>query len=186
MSLLTIHPADRPDQVEVIRDPDLIADKLWEIEVLFERWNAEHEFSPDADPDTVIAAYRTSIDRLIDRYEFRSVDVIALHPDHSQKAELRAKFLSEHVHDDFEVRFFVEGRGIFYLHADDRVFVVRCEKGDLISVPAHVKHWFDMGENPAFKCIRLFAKPDGWIAEFTGDAIADRFPKFEQHLAQHP
>ncbi|SMF95789.1 1,2-dihydroxy-3-keto-5-methylthiopentene dioxygenase [Methylomagnum ishizawai] len=185
MSVLTIHPADNPAQAERITDPDLMAERLWEIGVLFERWQAEHEFSHEADQDTVIAAYRHSIDRLIDRYEFHSVDVVSLKPDHPQKDELRAKFLSEHTHDDFEVRFFVEGRGLFYLHAEGKVYAVLCEQGDLISVPDNIQHWFDMGENPAFKCIRFFATPEGWVANFTGSAIAASFPKFEQYLAAY-
>lgn len=183
MSLLTIHPENRPEQAKPIRDPDLIAEKLWEIGVLFERWTADHEFSPDADQDTVIAAYRRDVNRLIDRYELHSVDVISLHPDHPQKEELRAKFLSEHTHDDFEVRFFVEGKGLFYLHPDDNVYIVQCEQGDLISIPAHTRHWFDMGDDPDFKCIRLFAKPEGWVASFTGTHIAEKFPKFDQYRA---
>lgn len=185
MTLLTIHPDDRPDEAVAYTDPDRIAEKLWEIGVLFERWNAEHEFSPDADQDTVIAAYQGSIDRLIDRYEFHTVDVVSLRPDHPQKRELRGKFLSEHTHEEFEVRFFVEGRGIFYLHSGDRVFMVLCEQGDLISVPGLTKHWFDMGENPDFKCIRLFTTPEGWVASFTGDSIAERFPSFDQYVARY-
>jgi 1,2-dihydroxy-3-keto-5-methylthiopentene dioxygenase len=122
---------------------------------------------------------------LIDRYEFRSSDVVSLRPDHPQKTDLRAKFLSEHTHDEFEVRFFVEGRGLFYLHPDERVIITLCEQGDLISVPAGMKHWFDMGELPDFKCIRLFTNPDGWIAAYTGDPIAERFPRFEQYLTRY-
>lgn len=185
MTLLTIHPENGADPLATIQDPDEIAERLWEIGVLFERWNAEQEFSPEADQDTVIAAYRRDVNRLIDRYELHSVDVVSLHPDHPQKAELRSKFLSEHTHDDFEVRFFVEGQGLFYLHPDERVFIVRCEQGDLISIPAHTRHWFDMGENPNFKCIRLFAKPEGWVANFTGAKIAEDFPKFEQYQARY-
>ena len=136
-------------------------------------------------PASVIAAYRESIDRLSARHGFQSVDVVGLGPDHPQKAELRAKFLNEHTHDEFEVRFFVEGRGIFYLHANDRVYIVLCEQGDLLSVPAGTRHWFDMGTHPSFRCIRLFTTPDGWIASFTGDPIAQRFPDFDQFLARH-
>lgn len=185
MSLLTIHPENRPENAEVIREPETIATKLWEIGVLFERWTADQELSPDADQESIIAAYRPSIDRLIDRYEFRSVDVISVRPDHPQKAELRTKFLSEHTHDDFEVRFFVDGKGLFYLHPNDKVYVLLCEQGDLLSVPAHVKHWFDMGENPNLKAIRLFTSPEGWVARFTGANIADTFPKLEQFLTQY-
>ena len=41
------------------------------------------------------------------------------------------------------------------------------------------KHWFDMGLKPSFTCIRLFSNPDGWLANFTGDDIAEKLPHFE-------
>jgi len=72
------------------------------------------------------------------------------------------EILAEHTHSDFEVRFFVDGNGLFYLHVADRVYAILCEKGDLISVPEHSTHWFDMGAKPDFKCIRFFVIPDGW------------------------
>lgn len=34
-----------------------------------------------------------------------------------------------------------------------------------------------MSARPSFTAIRLFINPDGWIAHFTGDDIADRFPR---------
>jgi 1,2-dihydroxy-3-keto-5-methylthiopentene dioxygenase len=37
-----------------------------------------------------------------------------------------------------------------------------------------------MGENPNLKCIRLFTSPEGWVADFTGNGIADRFPRLDQ------
>ncbi len=184
MSQLTICPADRPDRAVTYRHPDEIAEKLWTVGVLFEQWETERPLAANAGQDEVIAAYQTSVNRLIDRYEFQSVDVISLQPDHPQKSELRAKFLNEHTHGEYEVRFFVEGRGLFYLHLDDQVYMTLCERGDLLSVPAGVKHWFDMGEQPDFRCIRLFTHPDGWVAEFTGDPIAERFPTLEQFLEQ--
>jgi len=36
-----------------------------------------------------------------------------------------------------------------------------------------------MGQNPSFIAIRIFSNPDGWVAEFSGDDIADRFPRLE-------
>jgi 1,2-dihydroxy-3-keto-5-methylthiopentene dioxygenase len=54
-----------------------------------------------------------------------------------------------------------------------------CTRGDLISVPAGMKHWFDMGPRPNFTAIRLFVNPDGWVARFTGSDIAERFPRHE-------
>jgi len=70
----------------------------------------------------------------------------------------------------------VRGHGLFVIHANDKVYSVLCEKDDLISVPANTKHWFDMGPNPTFTAIRLFNNPEGWVANFTGNSIADDFP----------
>jgi 1,2-dihydroxy-3-keto-5-methylthiopentene dioxygenase len=135
----------------------------------------------------VIEAYRTPVNRLISQYGFKSVDVISLQPDHPEKDALRQKFLSEHTHDDFEVRFFVDGDGLFYIREAGKIHGVLCSRGDLISVPSRVRHWFDMGPRPRFKAIRLFTTPQGWVAYYTGDKIAERFPRLEEphyHLPQ--
>lgn len=124
----------------------------------------------------MLAAYRPEIDRLVAERGYRSVDVVSLDPAHPEREALRRKFLAEHTHADDEVRFFVAGSGLFTLHAAGRVYAVLCEQDDLISVPAGLPHWFDMGSAPAFTCIRLFNDPAGWVARFTGDEIATRFP----------
>lgn len=183
MSALTIYPAQQPDQGVCYQDFTSITQQLSAIGVQFERWDAQSEFALDAEPEVILDAYQASIDKLKQQYGFQSVDVISLKGDHPNAAQLRQKFLAEHIHRDFEVRFFVEGRGLFSLHVDDQVYAVLCEQGDLISVPANTKHWFDMGEKPCFKCIRLFTTEEGWVAEFTGDSIAEQFQSLDQYLA---
>lgn len=185
MSLLTIHPEDRADEPEIVREHAAISARLASIGVTFERWNADRDLPPDADEEEILEAYRSPIETLQEAHGFQSADVISVHPEHPHRAELRANFLNEHVHSDFEVRFFVEGRGLFYLHPDDHVYVVLCQQGDLISVPAGVKHWFDMGAEPHLKCIRLFTSQQGWVADFTGSDIAEHFPKFEAYQAAY-
>ena len=184
MSALTVYLDNQPQYGELYTDFTAIQNQLKNIGVQFERWTASCKLSADADQTSVLSAYADSIDRLKQQYGFQSVDVIKLNPDHPEKAAFRQKFLAEHIHDDFEVRFFVEGRGLFYLHVDDNVYAVLCEQGDLISVPAKTTHWFDMGENPGFTCIRLFTTPDGWVADFTGSEIAKTFPTFDQYVAE--
>lgn len=179
MSVLTVFDDRQPEQGEQYSDFVTINYQLGQIGVQFERWAATAVFSADADQDTVLAAYADAIDRLKSQYDFQSVDVISLTPSHPDKAAFRQKFLAEHIHDDFEIRFFVEGRGLFYLHVANKVYAVLCEQGDLISVPANTTHWFDMGENPRFKTIRLFTTADGWVAKFTGSAIAVTFPSLD-------
>lgn len=185
MSVLTVFPDSGPDRPEVIRDPADMAERLEAIGVRFERWHAMSPLSDNAGQDEILEAYRRPVDDLMAEYGFQSADVISLGPDHPDKAALRQKFLAEHTHSDFEVRYFVEGRGLFFLHPDDKVYAVLCEKGDLISVPANTRHWFDLGGEPDLKCIRLFTTPEGWVAQFTGDDIASGFPTMEQFLAEY-
>ncbi|OWJ64486.1 1,2-dihydroxy-3-keto-5-methylthiopentene dioxygenase [Inquilinus limosus] len=159
-------------------DGGSIAHELNAIGVRFERWEASAPLLAEADQEAVIAAYQTEIDRLKAECGYRAVDVVRMQPDHPQREAFREKFLDEHTHSEDEVRFFVEGSGAFYLRKAGRVFKVVCTKDDLISVPAGTTHWFDMGPAPRFTAIRLFENSDGWIAKFTGDTIARRFPLY--------
>lgn len=183
MTTLTITNEDQSGKAEVLRDFKSIAAKLKSIGVQFEQWQANKPLAKDADQAAVLEAYKDSVDKLNTQYGFKSIDVVSLLPDNPKKEELRAKFLAEHTHADFEVRFFVDGSGLFYLHVGGKVYMVMCEKGDLISVPANTTHWFDMGEKPFFKCIRFFTTPEGWVGSFTGNDIAKKFPSYDQHLA---
>lgn len=183
MSRLAIYNEQGVAMGAAITEHDAIAAQLQPLGVRFKRWKASQTLSPDAQQDEVLAAYAEQIQRLVDEYGFKSMDVVSLRPDNPKRDEMRAKFLAEHVHSDFEVRFFVEGRGLFYLHVADKVYLILCELGDLISVPANVTHWFDMGREPDFKCIRLFVIPDGWVAQFTENSIASAFPDFDQFVS---
>jgi 1,2-dihydroxy-3-keto-5-methylthiopentene dioxygenase len=159
-------------------DPKWIGDALKRIGVRFERWPLRD--TAGADTGGVLTAYAPEIDKLKTEQGYQSVDIIGVTPDHPDRAAMREKFLSEHRHSEDEVRFFVAGEGLFTLRTDDdRIHAVLCTAGDLISVPAGMRHWFDMGPDPDFTVIRLFENPDRWVARFTGDAIADRFPRHE-------
>jgi 1,2-dihydroxy-3-keto-5-methylthiopentene dioxygenase len=182
MTALTIFTQDAQKEA-TYNEFATISSILKDVGVQFERWEANQPLAADADQGAVTAAYKNSIDKLSQQYQFQSVDVVALGPDNPKKAEMRQKFLAEHTHADFEIRFFVDGSGLFCLHIGDKVYFVLCEKGDLISVPAKTTHWFDMGENPNFKCIRFFTTPEGWVGDFTGSDIAAKFPTFDSYVA---
>jgi 1,2-dihydroxy-3-keto-5-methylthiopentene dioxygenase len=181
MSILTIHSEGDFEPFEYYADPIEISARLRRIGVQFERWQIK-ELAAEAKGDAVLTAYAEPIEQLKELYGFKTADVISVTPESQDLEALRRKFLAEHTHSDFEVRFFIEGRGLFYLHPDAKVYAVLCEAGDLISVPAGVKHWFDFGERPKLKVIRLFTTPEGWVARYTGSDIADRFPNLEKYL----
>ncbi len=179
MSHLTVYADTHNAPISQTSDPKEIAVQLAALGVRFEQWEANQPLSSGADQDEVLQAYREDVDRIMAESGFQSVDVVGLTPDHPQREAFRAKFLEEHTHAEFEIRFFVEGSGQFNLHLDGKVVSVVCTQGDLISVPAGTPHWFDMGAQPHFQAIRFFTNPEGWVAAFTGSDIAQRYPRFE-------
>lgn len=161
------------------RDFDTIRRELDAVGIRFERWEANQPVKPGAGQEEILSAYQAPVRRLMEERGLASVDVLGMVPDHPQREAMRAKFLEEHTHSEDEVRFFVEGQGLFCIHKAGRVFFVLCEKGDLISVPDGTPHWFDMGPRPSFTAIRLFTNKEGWVARMTGDDIASRFPRLQ-------
>jgi 1,2-dihydroxy-3-keto-5-methylthiopentene dioxygenase len=176
MSRLTVYRDDAPEAPQLrTEDPQAIAAALAPIGVRFERWDSPVTLAPEDSPEVILDAYRPYLDKLMGDIGAGSADVIKLTPDHPQAGALRQKFLSEHTHSEDEVRFFVHGSGNFIMHVDGRVFDAHCEQGDLISVPAGTRHWFDAGERPFFTALRVFSDQSGWVAQFTGDTISERF-----------
>lgn len=175
MSRLLIHDDAGRAPPQRYDTPADIAAHAAEAGILFERWPAPAQLPRGADEATILAAYEGAIARLRDTRGLVRADVAGITPDAPNRVAARNKFLAEHTHDEDEVRFFVDGVGTFYVHHEARVFELRCERGDLIAVPAGTRHWFDMGAAPSFTCIRLFSDPQGWVARFTGDDIARRF-----------
>jgi 1,2-dihydroxy-3-keto-5-methylthiopentene dioxygenase len=183
MAQMTVFDDASQDTLLTTRDTAVIAAELRKIGVELEQWTLPEALPANATDADVLAAYGDQIQRLAEGGGYKSWDVIRMFPDNPKKDELRAKFLDEHVHAEDEVRFFVEGAGMFYLHANGRVHMLLCEAGDLISVPAGLQHWFDMGPSPRFCAIRLFTTPEGWVAKFTGAPIAASFPRYEAQTA---
>ena len=182
MTVLRIYPEDQPERWETLMEPSDIRRALEAVGVTYARWPCEVALAAHADPEDILNAYKEPVEALRRTHGFRSQDVIRMTPDHPQRQELRQKFLDEHRHQEFEIRFFVAGRGLFFLHPGPKVLAVLCEAGDLLSVPDGMAHWFDMGDKPEFTCLRFFTRPEGWIAEYTGDAIARRFPDLSAFL----
>lgn len=180
MSEIRIFDEQQPGRPSLQSDDhaDIVA-ILAGLGVRFERWETNGEVSAGDSQEEITAAYQADIERLIAADGYQTVDVVSLNASHPDKAAMRQKFLAEHTHSEDEVRFFVAGQGLFSLHIGAQVVEVLCVQGDLISVPAHTPHWFDMGPNPDFVAIRLFNNPDGWVANFTGSDIATQFNRLE-------
>lgn len=176
MSELSIYSEQGGELVFSTVDSARIQHELSLRGIAFDRCASKAELALDADQTVILSTYAEEIQRIQTLGDYPTVDAIRMKPDHPDRLALRQKFLSEHTHAEDEVRLFVEGRGLFCLHLGNEVLQVTCEANDWISVPAGTRHWFDMGERPWFCAIRLFNNPSGWVANFTNDPIAERFP----------
>jgi 1,2-dihydroxy-3-keto-5-methylthiopentene dioxygenase len=192
MTLLQIMPETDQDEVLLrTRDDREIADALRSCSVAFDRWPVGGPITEDTASEEIEQRYQREISVLCERNGLRTVDVARLHPDETPEwaekaAKARSAFLDEHRHAENEVRFFAHGRGCFYLRLNGKVHALVCEAGDLLSVPAGTRHWFDMGSRPDFVAIRFFEEEDGWIGDFTGATISSRFPSLDVLLTAAP
>ncbi len=175
MSMLRVFPETNAVHDEEIVAADAIQRRLATAGVGFESWPCLPELSAKSD-QALLEGYGEQLAALKAAHGLKHADVVSLTADHPQRESLRQQFLAEHWHDDFEIRFFVEGEGLFYIHAQKEVFGLLCQRGDMISIPARMLHWFDMGERPYFRCLRLFSEPAGWQAHNSGSDIAMHYP----------
>jgi 1,2-dihydroxy-3-keto-5-methylthiopentene dioxygenase len=137
----------------------------------YERWTPSRAVGPEASAEEVLAAYAYQIDALKARGGYVTADVIDVKPDTPNLDVMLARFNREHWHDEDEVRFILDGRGLFHINAGDSVFVLEVAKGDLIRVPRGTHHWFDLCAEKRIRAIRLFQDPSGWTPHYTESGV---------------
>jgi 1,2-dihydroxy-3-keto-5-methylthiopentene dioxygenase len=170
-----------PDEHTETRQFDAVQGFLAARGIALERMPVPAELAADASGDEILRAYRDSLHEYMQRHGYKVADVIVLRPDMPDKERLRAKFLREHTHTEDEVRCFVAGSGVFWFHwqnastLEDEVFCVECASGDLLSVPAGIRHWFDCGAHPSVIAIRIFTDEAGWVPAYTDSGIENRY-----------
>ncbi len=172
MAFLTI-----PDKKTVLHDIADMKNYLSARGILYEQWQAATPLADDADQDTILGAYSHVLQPYMTANGYKTADVINVTPNTPNLDALRTKFLSEHTHTEDEVRFFVDGEGMFWfnLEGDNDVFCVTCQAGDLLSVPANSKHWFDLGPKTFVKAIRIFIDMSGWVPHYTNSGIDTKY-----------
>ena len=147
----------------------------------FDQWQCDEVFEDTATQDEILDAYSKDLKSFMENGNYETADVISINSLTENYDAIRSKFLAEHTHTEDEIRFFVDGQGIFWFNLEtEPVFNLLCEKGDLISVPAGTKHWFDAGEsNPFVKSIRIFIDMSGWVPHYTESGIENEFKDFK-------
>jgi len=161
-----------PEENRTVTGFDAVRAYLAGIGIDYERWEPSHAVPADAPAAEVLAAYSAEIDRLKAQGGYVTADVIDVSPATPGLDAMLNKFNSEHWHDEDEVRFIIEGRGLFHIRAPEGpVVAVTVEAGDLIRVPRGIRHWFDLCRERRIRAIRLFQDASGWTPHYTQSGV---------------
>ena len=164
-----------PDIGLTLSDADSIREYMVSIGVDYER-RAIVNLSPDAAEEEVLETYRNEIVSLKRKGSYVVADVIDVGPDTPGLDLMLNKFNKEHWHAENEVRFVIEGHGLFHIaQSDGDVVSIEMEAGDLICVPSGTLHWFNLCSDRRIKAIRLFQDPSGWTPYYTGSGTDSNY-----------
>src|SRR5262252_8469873 len=143
-----------PDEKKTLTQVAEVRDYLAGIGITYERWEPSHELPAGAS----------------------AVEVIDVSPATPGLEAMLNRFNSEHWHDEDEVRFIIEGRGLFHIHPrEGEVVSITVEAGDLLRVPRGTWHWFDLCQERRIRAIRLFQDASGWTPHYTGSGTDRRY-----------
>ncbi|MBP1125340.1 MULTISPECIES: acireductone dioxygenase [Pseudomonas] len=160
---------DTPNKV--LTHADDIASTLADHGVRFERWQPG-PLERGASEAQMIAACQPQIDAL----GYSAVEVFSVGSDQPHPQALRARHLKARCYSEDHARLFIAGQGLYTLQVGDYLYAVRCEKNDLLVIPAGLSHGFDIGENPCCVTLCLSNSVQGLTPEFTVGAVTEGLP----------
>jgi 1,2-dihydroxy-3-keto-5-methylthiopentene dioxygenase len=168
----------RLENGQVITDLAAIAAHLAPLNVELHRWPvgddpalqallAQDSLS-DSEKETVLGALDHYFRQLQAEQGYQNRDLIVLNPDIPNLEAMLAKFDKVHTHADNEIRYIIDGEGIFgFVLPDDSQVELTVEAQEYINVPAGTEHWFVLTEARRIKAVRYFAGTEGWVPEYT-------------------
>ena len=104
-----------PTEKRSIAEPAEIAKYLATMGIDYERWEAGEPVAQSAPTEEILAAYAPQIERLKAQGGYVTADVIDVNSQTPGLDAMLARFNTEHWHDEDEMRYIVEGRGVFHI-----------------------------------------------------------------------
>ncbi|KAI9741953.1 MAG: 1,2-dihydroxy-3-keto-5-methylthiopentene dioxygenase [Cirrosporium novae-zelandiae] len=107
------------------------------------------------------------VDEIAKARNYKNRDTIVVSPAamgeiYEEKVKM---FFNEHLHEDEEIRYILDGEGYFDVRSDGDEWVrVKMELGDLLVLPAGIYHRFTTDETNYIKALRLFQDEPKWTA----------------------
>jgi 1,2-dihydroxy-3-keto-5-methylthiopentene dioxygenase len=103
---------------------------------------------------------------------YQSRDMIVLNPETPNLDGMLEKFSRPHTHADDEVRYIVDGEGVFgFVCPDGTQMELTIQPEEYINVPAGTEHWFYLTPQRRIKAVRYFVDTLGWTPEYTTTEI---------------
>lgn len=129
----------------------------------------------DEEKEAVLQALDGYFEELKQKEGYQARDLIVLHPNIPNLDAMLSKFQECHTHADDEVRYIVDGEGVFgFVLPDGSQVELTIQSEEYINVPANTEHWFHLSEKKRIKAVRYFITTEGWIPEYTKTVV--RFP----------
>lgn len=160
---------------KVLNHADDIASTLAAVSIDYRQLELPAALRPGCEQADFDAAYGLWLQALMGEQGYVRQELFNLQRNHPQKLELRARHLDEQVQGSASAWLFVGGFAQLSIHLQGYVYLLQGERGDLLSLPAGTRHWFDLGEEPHALVLRLSADDEAPV--LTGEEIASRFPR---------
>lgn len=126
---------------------------------------------------TVVQAVGVEVIDVCMAHGYHSMDLLVLHPATAGLEEGVARFAPAHTHADDEVRYILDGEGLFgFFDGEGQECILPVRAGDYVRIPAGVEHRFGLTAARRIKALRLFSGTAGWVAQYTGRMVQSLEP----------
>lgn len=123
----------------------------------------------EEEKETILAEQDRYFEQLRASHGYTARDLIVIYPGMPGLSGLLDRFLPIHYHEDDEVRYIVDGEGVFgFVLPEGSQVELLVEKGDFIRVPRLLEHWFRLTGQRKVKAVRYFTGTAGWVPVYTG------------------
>jgi 1,2-dihydroxy-3-keto-5-methylthiopentene dioxygenase len=107
-----------------------------------------------------------------EKYGYQTRDLVVLHSQVPKLEDMLKIFDKCHTHSDDEVRYIVDGSGIFgFCLPNGTQALLTVEGEEYIRVPQNTEHWFVLDNKRRIKAVRYFTSKEGWVANYTGAKV---------------
>lgn len=155
-----------------------ITRELVDLQIQLKRWSVgenpqlhrllAQNILSEAEKEQVLQALNHYFEELKQTHGYQSQDLIVLHPALPDLDKLLAKFNRTHTHAADEVRYIIDGEGVFvFVRPDGSQVELIVQAEEYINVPAGTEHYFYLTASRRLKAVRYFTDTVGWTPEYT-------------------